>query len=136
LWAKCLTVGWQVVLHKQYLGVAVMGFRAGVGTVSVAQLLSGVLCLRRRSGKDLWLASFDVEKCYDTVLWFKVVGVVLGANEAAGTTEHLSKRLTKAEETSRRLRWPAGICGLLWKTVVLPLLHSTAARFGTCGWST
>jgi len=55
-----------------------------------------------------------------------VVGVVLGVNEAATTAEHLSKRLTKTEETSRKLRrlaLPAGICGLLWKTVVLPQTH-------------
>ena len=62
-----------------------MGFRAGSGTLHVAQILSDLMALQRRRRKQLWLASFDVEKCYDTLPWWAVFGVI----ERAGIAPRL-----------------------------------------------
>ena len=54
---------------------------------------------------------------------FRMVGVVLGANEHAATQLHFSPRLSSALTTTQRLRslpLPASICSLLWRTAVLP----------------
>ena len=54
---------------------------------------------------------------------FKMVGVVLGANEQLATKIHLAPRLEKALQTARRLRMlelPAAVCSMLWRTAVLP----------------
>ena len=75
-------MAWQPVLHGQFLGQAAMGFRAGAGTLHVAQLLSDLIFLQRRRGHELWLASFDVEKCYDTLPWWAVFGVLRQAGVA------------------------------------------------------
>jgi hypothetical protein len=58
-----------------------------------------------------------------TVPLFKVVGVVLGAKDAAATKVHLERRLPKAMATLQRLRaidLPASVAALLWKTTILP----------------
>jgi ribonuclease HI len=54
---------------------------------------------------------------------FKIVGVVLGAQECLATQLHLELRLHKALDTTRRLRMlgvPAAIGSLLWQVAVLP----------------
>jgi hypothetical protein len=47
-----------------------MGFRSQSGTLQAAQLLSDVIAMQRRLGCPLWLASFDIEKCFDTLPWW------------------------------------------------------------------
>ena len=53
-----------------------MGFWAGAGTLHIAQLLTDLMSLQRQRRQELWLASFDVEKCYDSLPWWAVFGVM------------------------------------------------------------
>jgi hypothetical protein len=62
-----------------------MGFRAGAGTLHVTQLLQDLMLLQRRRREQLWLASFDVLKCYDTLPWWAVFGVM----RRAGVGSHV-----------------------------------------------
>ena len=70
LWSKGVTLGWTATMQRAYLGQAALGFRAQVGTLHVAQLLSDIISLRKRQGAELWLVSFDIEKCYDSIPWW------------------------------------------------------------------
>ena len=51
---------------------AMFGFRPGQGTRQVGQLLGDLLVLCRRRRQSLWVASFDLKKCYDMVPWWLV----------------------------------------------------------------
>jgi hypothetical protein len=64
------------------LGAAAMGFRSQVGPVHLAQLLSDVMVLQKRRGQPLWIASFDVERCFPSLPWWAVFGVLahIGVN--------------------------------------------------------
>ena len=62
-----MALTWAEELHGVYLGPAAMGFRAQAGALCVAQLLADVIALRRRTAKELWLVSFDIEKAYDSI---------------------------------------------------------------------
>lgn len=74
LWSKGVSMEWSAVLHGAYLGQAAFGFRAQTGTLHMAQLLSDIIVMRRRQREELWLASFDVEKCYDSIPWWALFG--------------------------------------------------------------
>ena len=76
LWSKGLTLEWRQTMQHAYLGQAALGFRAQAGTLHVAQLLSDVIALRRRQQSELWLVSFDIEKCYDSIPWWALFGVM------------------------------------------------------------
>ena len=54
---------------------------------------------------------------------FRIVGVVLGQDEAQATALHVGPRLEKAKLTAMRLRsldLPAALCSLLWRVRVRP----------------
>ena len=70
IWSKGVVINWGPTLHNAYLGPAAMGFRTQAGTLQAAQMISDVIALQRRRGARLWLASFDVEKCFDTLPWW------------------------------------------------------------------
>ena len=72
IWSKGVVQEWAPVLHKEFLGPSAMGFRAGAGTVHLAQLLSDLITHQARRRSQLWLASFDVEKCFDSMPWWTV----------------------------------------------------------------
>ena len=84
VWSKGTIMAWAPVLQGSYLGQAALGFRAQAGTLHIAQLLSDLMALRTRtpSGElrprpaPLWLVSFDVEKCFPTLPWWAVFGVM------------------------------------------------------------
>jgi hypothetical protein len=76
LWSKGVTLEWRSVMQNVYLGQAAMGFRAQAGTLHVAQLLSDLIVLCRSRGLELWLISFDIEKCYDSVPWWALFGMM------------------------------------------------------------
>ena len=42
----------------------------------VAQLLHDVIHVQKQRRQPLWLASFDVEKCYDSIPWWAVFGML------------------------------------------------------------
>eukprot|EP00906_Rhabdomonas_costata_P004015 RCo006024 len=85
LWAKGTVLCWAPTLHGHYLGQAAMGFRSQLGTLHLAQLLSDVIELQRRRGQPLWLISFDVEKCFPTLPWWAIFGIM----ERAGISTSL-----------------------------------------------
>jgi hypothetical protein len=87
IWSKGVVREWTSVLQQQFLGQAAMGFRAQSGTLHVAQLLSDLIVLQRRRGAQLWLASFDVEKCFDSLPWWAVFGVLRAAGVRAEVVE-------------------------------------------------
>ena len=58
-----------------YLGEAALGFRAQSGTTHVVQLLQDLMALQQRRGEELWLASFDIKKCYNSLPWWALFGV-------------------------------------------------------------
>ena len=62
-----------------------MGFRAQTGTLHLSQLLSDVIELQRRQKRPLWLVSFDVEKCFPSLPWWAIFGVL----ERAGVPCHV-----------------------------------------------
>ena len=82
IWAKGVVLSWQSTLQTFFLGPAAMGFRAGAGTLHVAQLLSDIISLQRQRRQELWLASFDIQKCFDTLPWWAVFGVLRHAGVA------------------------------------------------------
>ena len=76
IWSKGLVREWGPAIQRHLLGVAAMGFRAQTGALHVAQVLSDLISLRRRPRRPLYLASFDLEKCYDTIPWWAIFGIL------------------------------------------------------------
>ena len=79
IWAKGIVLQWGPTLQRDFLGHAAMGFRAQSGAVHVVQLLSDIIALQRRRHAPLWLASFDIEKCYDMLPWWALFRTLLRA---------------------------------------------------------
>jgi hypothetical protein len=90
----------------------------------------------RRGVPRLQVAGLTVE----TQPYFKMVGVALGAEEAATTQLHVEQRLPKAMVTAHWLHalgLPVSLAALLWRTTVLPqalygceVRNVTAAQLG------
>ena len=76
IWAKGVVMEWAAVLQRNVLGPAAMGFRRELGTLHLAQLLNDLILLRRRGRQQLWLASFDIQKCFDSLPWWALFGVL------------------------------------------------------------
>ncbi len=57
------------MVQKAFLSQAAMGFRAQAETLHVAQLLADVIELQKCCRKKLLLATFDMEKCFDSLPW-------------------------------------------------------------------
>ena len=76
LWAKGITQVWAPVLQGSYLGPAIMGFRSQASTTHLAQLLSDSIALQRSRGQPLWLVKFDVAKCFPSLPWWALFGVM------------------------------------------------------------
>ena len=53
-----------------------MGFRCQSGTRHLVQLLDDLIGWRSKHKMELWLASFDVEKCYDTLPCWALFGMM------------------------------------------------------------
>ncbi len=62
--SKVTITEWGPTLNQSYLSQAVMGFRTQTGMLHVSQLLGDLIALQKWCGKELWLSSFDVEKCF------------------------------------------------------------------------
>jgi len=76
VWAKGLTLHWGPTFQREYLGAAAMGFREHSGTIHVSQLLSDVITMQARRRQPLWLVAFDIEKCFPTLPWWALFGVL------------------------------------------------------------
>jgi hypothetical protein len=76
LWAKGVVLSWTPTLQGTFLGPSAMGFRAQSSTIHLAQLLSDLMVLQKRRGEGLWLASFDVDKCFPSLPWWAVFGML------------------------------------------------------------
>ena len=64
-----------------------MGFRAQTGPIHLAQLLTDLMVLQQRRGQQLWLASFDVEKCFPSLPWWAVFGVLARVGVGSATVD-------------------------------------------------
>ena len=66
-----------------------MGFRAGAGTVHLVQLqlLTDLIALQRRRGAELWLVSFDIVKCFDSLPWWAIFGTLRRAGVSSTIVE-------------------------------------------------
>ena len=82
IWAKGIVLAWGPTLQRDYLGPAAMGFRAQSGAVHLVQLLSDIIVMQRRRRAPLWLASFDIKKCYDMLPWWALFRTLLRAGVA------------------------------------------------------
>ena len=98
IWSKGVTMQLDHTLQTAYLGDAAMGFRSGMGTLHLAQLLVDVVRLQRMRGCELFLVSFDLEKCYDSLPWWALFGTMRqsGIPECLVTClEHFYKGLVR-----------------------------------------
>ena len=111
VWAKGIVLHWTPTLQKAYLGDAAMGFRAQSGTTHVVQLLQDLMALQRRRRKELWLASFDIKKCYDMLPWWALFGVA----RRAGVPEEIVRGFeTFYHQLQRRFRY-GQVDGAVWQ---------------------
>ena len=53
-----------------------MGFRAHTGTHDLVQLLSGLMELQWRRKQQLWRITFNAEKCFPSLPWWGIFGVL------------------------------------------------------------
>ena len=83
VWAKGTVLTWAPTLQGSFLGSTVMGFRAQAGTLHLVQLLGDLIELQKRHRKPLWLISFDVEKCFPSLPWWALFGVLQRAGVPA-----------------------------------------------------
>ena len=77
IWSKGLVREWAPAIQRDLLGSAAMGLRAQSPAIHVAQLLSDIILLRRRQRRPLFLVSFDLEKCYDSIPWWAIFHTLL-----------------------------------------------------------
>ena len=72
LWAKGIVTEWGPTLQASLLSDAAFGFRSGRGTLHAAQVVADLLAEQRARRHELWLASFDLKKCFDSLPWWAV----------------------------------------------------------------
>ena len=111
VFAKGVVGAWRSVLQQEHLGEQAMGFRVGCGTRHLAQLLSDVVAMRRRQGKAIWLVSFDVKKCYDSIPWWALFGVL----ERSGVSRRVRRAFERFYEKLRRRFRYGMVDGEPWK---------------------
>ena len=108
VWSKGIILEWAPVLRRELLGPWAMGFRAGSGTLYLAQLISDIIHLQRRRGAELWLASFDVEKAFDSLPWWAVFGTLRRAGVAPQVVDCFASFY---RDLRRRFRYGRGVDG-------------------------
>lgn len=110
VWAKAVVQEWKPTLQTAYLGDAALGFRAQSGTTHVAQLLQDLIFLQARRGAELWLASFDIRKCYDMLPWWALFGIARRAGVPESTVRAFE---TFYHQLQRRFRY-GQVDGAAW----------------------
>ena len=111
VWAKAVVQEWKPVLQTAYLGDAALGFRAQSGTTHVAQLLQDLIVLQAQRGAELWLASFDIRKCYDMLPWWALFGIARRAGVQESTVRAFE---TFYHQLQRRFRY-GQVDGAAWQ---------------------
>ena len=76
IWSKGVVTEWSPTLQREFLGPSAMGFRPQRGTLHVVQLLSDIIALQASRRRPLWLASFDIEKCFDMLPWWALFRIL------------------------------------------------------------
>jgi hypothetical protein len=97
LWAKGKVLDWQSTLFEN-LSPGVFGFRADHSGIHLAQLLQDFIVDASYKGKELWLVSFDIRKCYDSIPWWVLFGAMEEAGmppECVGTFQSFYKDLSR-----------------------------------------
>ena len=111
IFATGVVKAWRPVLHEEHLGDQAMGFRAGSGTRHVGQFLTDVVAMRQMQGREVWLVKFDVKKCYDSIPWWALFGVM----ERSGVSRRVVRAFRRFYEgLIRRFRYGA-VDGSPWK---------------------
>ena len=111
LWSKGVVMEWGPALQKSFLSPAAFGFRSESGTIHLAQLLSDVIVLQRRRKADLWLASFDIEKCFDSLPWWALFSMLRAVGMRRGLVRAFSSFYTLLR---RRFRY-GQVDGAIWQ---------------------
>ena len=76
IFAKGVVQTWRNILMSDYLGEQAMGFRSHTGARHLAQFLSDIVASRTSEGKEVWFAKFDIVKCYDSIPWWALWGIM------------------------------------------------------------
>ena len=111
VWSKAIILEWAPVLQRELLGPWAMGFRAGSGTLYLAQLLSDIIHLQHRRGAELWLASFNVEKAFGSLPWRAVFGTLRRAGVAPQVVDSFASFY---RDLRRRFRY-GSVDGEMWR---------------------
>jgi hypothetical protein len=111
IWSKGTVQEWTPTLHTAFLGTAAFGFRAQSGTLHVAQLLSDLMNLQQQRRHQLWLASFDVEKCFDSLPWWAVFGTL----RRAGVRPAVVDCFADFYRNVRQRFWYGRVDGSVWQ---------------------
>jgi hypothetical protein len=85
LWAKGIVTAWGPTLQNGLLSDTAFGFRSGRGTLHAAQVVADLLSRQRSRRAELWLVSFDLAKCFDSLPWWAVFRML----RAAGVEERV-----------------------------------------------
>ena len=101
LWARGIVELWKAPLQQDILSECVMGFRAERGCSHLAQLVQDVVDM----SEDVWLVSFDIQKCYDTLPWWALFGTISAYGVPESIVKAFEAMYTSLERRFRYGRW-------------------------------
>ena len=101
LWARGVVELWKVPLQQEILSECVMGFREERGCTHLAQLVQDIVDM----SDDLWLVSFDIQKCYDTLPWWALFGTISAYGVPNTIVKAFETMYTSLERRFRYGRW-------------------------------
>ena len=110
LWAKGIVQEWHHVLQTELLGQAAFDFRSQSGVLHAAQVLTDLISMQKSAGHELWLASFDVAKCFDSLPWWAVFQTLLAVGVSPSVVQCFSAFY---HHVRRRFRYGA-VEGQVW----------------------
>ena len=111
LWAKGVVLEWGPTLQNALLSDTAFGFRSGRGTLHAAQVVQDVLRLQRQQRAELWLASFDLAKCFDSLPWWAVFRILRAAGMSVNVVDTFAAFY---RDVRRRFRYGA-VLGEPWR---------------------
>ena len=110
LWAKGIVTTWGSTLQNGVLSDTAFGFRSGRGTLHAAQVVADLLSRQRQRRAELWLVSFDLAKCFDSLPWWAVFRML----RAVGVEEKVVACFSAFyRDVRRRFRYGA-VLGEAW----------------------